>query len=220
MIGGPFQQPVAQFAGGAAVVAVVVLDVGEHRGGGVGVAGGGQFAVLVVHDDRVRRGGDIAGPQFVAHVERFEVFEAVAARPDANPVAHHGVEIHQDAAPQQVVDLLLADAVVAGEFQQRGPLVVGVVVDVHVGVLRSAFPDQVEKAAQGCAFSDAVMGPDRGERPVGAEHPEEVFQPPLPAVGSPERVSLEVEEDVTGAERRKPGQRLGPDDLVGRHTAG
>ena len=54
-------QPVPQRAGRPAVVVVVVLDVGEHRYGLPCLALCEQVAVLVVHDHRVRGGGDIAG---------------------------------------------------------------------------------------------------------------------------------------------------------------
>ena len=92
-------------------------------------------------------------------------------------------------------------------------------IDVHVGILLAALTNEVEENAQGGTFGDAVMRPDRGEHPVGAEHPEQVFQPPPAAVGRPQRVAFEVEEHISGAGRRKSGQRLRPDDLVGRHTA-
>ena len=64
-------------------------------------------------------------------VESFELLEAVAVFGDRERLAHDGEQIDQHLAAQQVVDLVLARAVLLREPPQRRLLVVGVVVDVH-----------------------------------------------------------------------------------------
>ena len=56
--------------------------------------------------------------------------------------------------------------------------------------------NDVEKRPQSLALLDSVMRPDRREVPFGTEHAEEIFQTPGSAVGCPQRVSFEVEEEI------------------------
>ena len=205
---GAHHQPVAQGTGGAAVVVVVVFDLLEHGVGLVGASGVAQFAVAGVGGDRGGGGGDIPGAQLGPHVERFERLEAERFGADPNTPAHQRVKVDEHTVAQQVVDLVLTDAVAAGEPQQRGLLIRRVVVDVHVGVTLAALFDQRQEIDQRLAFRCPVVRPQRPELARGLQHAEQILQAPLSAVGSPQRVAFEVEEQVTGIGLRQQGQRL------------
>ena len=110
---GAGHQPVAEPARRPAVVAVVVLDLLEHDLRLVGPAVVAQLAVAGVLRDRVGRRGHLAAAQLVAHVERLEVLDAVALGADANALAHQRIQVDEHAVAEQVVDVVLADAVAA-----------------------------------------------------------------------------------------------------------
>ena len=73
-----------------------------------------------------------------------------------------------------------------------------------------------QEVAKGLAFVGPVVRPQRREVVGGVEHAEEVFQPPLAAVGRPQRVALEVEEQIALVRLGQHHQRLRVGDLVGR----
>ncbi len=127
---------------------------------------------------------------------------------------------------QQVIHLVLADTVAAGQPQQGGPLVRRVVVDVHVRMGGAPPGDVLQEVQQGLTFLAAVVCPERAEDQGGAvgragaagrrlDHPEQVLQAALREIAvRPERVALEVEEDVARAGRRERGQPAGVEQLV------
>ena len=217
---GARHQPVPQPTGGAAVVAVVVLDGFQDRRGAVGVPGVAQFTEPGVFGDRRRRGGDLAVAQFVAHVERLEALDAVVlgAHPDA--LAHQGIQIDEHAVAQQFVDLLLADPVAARQPQQRALLVGRVVVDVHARIPLAPLAHQGQEVAQRLTFFGAVVGPEGMELIGDAEHAPQVLQPPLVPVGGPQRITLEVEEQVALVRVGQHHQGLGVDHAVRRQSVG
>ena len=68
---------------------------------------------------------------------------------DAHRLADDLVEIDEDLAPQQVVELLLARGVLAHQPLQRGGLVGGVVVDVQVRPRAQPLVDEVDELLEG-----------------------------------------------------------------------
>ncbi len=95
-------------------------------------------------------------------------------------------------------------------------------VDVHVGIAAATLGHQSQELGEGGAFVIATVSPQRTEdsgRP-GLQHTEEILQAPLPAIGGPQRVTLEVEEQVTRVRFGQQGQRLRVDDLELRLTGG
>ncbi|CAG6996306.1 hypothetical protein PICSAR164_02549 [Mycobacterium avium subsp. paratuberculosis] len=216
---GAQHQPVTQLLRGPAVVVVVVLDLLEHRDRLVGAAVGLQFAVARVGGDRPGGRGHLPGAQPAAHVQRLERLEAERVRAHPNAPAHQGIQVDQCPAAQQFVDLVLAHPVAAGQPQQRGLLVRRVMVDVHVGAAPAPVGHQRQKVGERLAFLGPVVRPQRPEpaRRPGFEDPEQVFQTPFAAVGGPQRVAFEVEEQITGVGLGQQRQRLRIDDLDLRH---
>ena len=96
-------------------------------------------------------------------------------------------------------------------------------VDVQVGPLAPPVGEPADEVDEGLALGRAVVGPERAEHGrtgVDLDDAEEVLQAPgARAALGPQRVSLEVEEHVTGAGRRHPAQRLEVGDL-GAHASG
>ena len=68
-------------------------------------------------------------------------------------------------------------------------------VDVHVGVAREPLVDEVDELLERGALGVVVVRVQRREVAVDVEDPPEVLEP---ALGVPERVALEVEEEVAG----------------------
>ena len=217
---GARHQPVPQPTGGAAVVAVVVLDGFQDRRGAVGVPGVAQFTEPGVFGDRRRRGGDLAVAQLVAHVERLQALDAVVFGAHPNALAHQGIQIDEHAVAKQFVDLLLADPVAARQPQQRALLVGRVVVDVHARITLAPLAHQGQEVAQRLTFLGAVVGPEGMELIGDAEHAPQVLQPPLVPVGGPQRITLEVEEQVALVRVGQHHQGLGVDHAVRRQSVG
>ena len=197
------QQPVAELERRDAVLLVVGGDVVED----LRVA---PLEPVLVEHDRVVAGAQVG---VALEVERLDLLEPVALVREAQPLRDDLVEVDEDLAAEQVVELLLARPVLAGEPLQRGDLVGGVVVDVHRGVGGAALADQVDHALDGAPLLRAVVRPERTERPGGVDDPPEVLEP---AAGLPERVALDVEEEVAVARRRQqlePARGLGREHL-------
>ena len=199
---GAGEQPVAQAQRGEAVVLVVVGDGVELGLGGIRLPGPEQVSGVGVLGDRV--GGIVdALTVLVAHVERFELLDRIAARAHPQALLDHGVEVHEHVVAEQVVDGVFAHTVPGGQREQVGALVRGVVVDVQVGVPGALRGHVSQEVDQGLPFLGVVVRPERTEGAVGLDQAEEVVQAPLRAVGAGgglavERVALEVEEDVAG----------------------
>ena len=95
-------QPVAQGQGGADVVLVVRRDALEERGVG-------RRHVVLVLDDGGRTLVDLVAP--LVGGQTFEVFEAVGLGPGLDRVAHHRVEVDEEARGDHVQQGRLTDAV-------------------------------------------------------------------------------------------------------------
>ncbi|CPU15219.1 Uncharacterised protein [Mycobacteroides abscessus] len=182
---------------------------------GPGVAVVPESAIACVLVDRVDSGGDFTGTLSGFDEQRLQCLEPVSVGAATNALAYHGIEIDQNIVAQQVVDLLLSDAVSTGETQQRALLVGRVVVDMHSRIAATALGHQLQKCEQGLAFGAAIVGPNGPEFLISGsvvfEHAEQVLQPPMHAVLGPQRVALEVEEDVTriGGRQRAQRDRIG-----------
>ena len=70
---------------------------------------------------------------------------------DAHRLADHLVEIHEDFASKQIVELVLARGVLAHQPLERGDFVCGVVIDVQVWPPREAPVDEIDEALEGDA---------------------------------------------------------------------
>ena len=197
------QQPVAELHRRDAVLLVVGGDVVED----LRVA---AHEPVLVHHDRVVARLQVGVP---LEVERLDVLEPVVLVRDAQPLRDDLVEVDEDLAAEQVVELLLARPVLAREPLQLGDLVGGVVVDVHRGVGGAALAEQVDHSLDGPPLLRAVVRPERAERAGGVDDSPEVLEP---AAGLPERVALDVEEEVAVARRRQQheaARRLGREHL-------
>ena len=114
-----------------AVLAVVGVDLVEDR------------LVALDHpafelDDRGAAVLDLGRALEVEQV--LHLLEPVAGPRDAQAAPDDLEEVDEDLAAEQVVELGLARAVAAHHASQGGDLVLGVVVDVHVRVLREPRP--------------------------------------------------------------------------------
>ena len=91
-----------------------------------------------------------------------------------------------------------------------------VVVNVHVGVLRTAFFYKSDELDEGFLFLSKVVGPEGGELAFVINESKEVVEVPL-TVFFIEGVALEVEEDVSFAGCRETAQNFGIVHLKDRH---
>src|SRR5207248_4668719 len=124
---------------------------------------------------------------------RLELLQPVAGPRRTDPVAHDADQVDEDAAAEQIVELVLARPVAAREALERGDLVLRVVVDVQVGVLAQARVHEVDELLERGALPRVVVRAERSEVALGVEDPPEVLEP---AARVPERIALEVEEEV------------------------
>ena len=147
-------QPVAQPEGRHAIVAVVGGKVVEMALLAV------MQPVLVLHDAE-------AGPRHAAlAVEAEEVLDLLErVRLDRGPdaLADDPVEVHEDAAAEQPVDLVLPRRVALHQAFDGAGLVAAVVVDVHRGVPVEAVDDVVDERLEG---GPLLPGGVRPEGPV------------------------------------------------------
>ena len=209
----PLEQPVAQEPRGDAVLAVVGGDLVEDP--------------LVAREHPLLEGDDrgAALPDLrlaLERQERLQLLQPVARPRDVQAAADDLVEVDEDAAPEQVVELGLARAVLAHQAAQRRDLVGRVVVDVQRRVGGEPLVDEVDEALERVALLVAGGGEDRLEAAVRVEDPPEVLEAALVV---PERVALEVEEEVArrgvGEEREaRLGAGLEDDVLVFAGLAG
>ena len=107
-----------------------------------------------------------------------------------------GEEVDEDVAAEQVVDLLLARAVEAHQALEHDRLVGRVVVDVHVWIGAQALVEEVDELLERALLALAVVRPEGSEGRPAVLAPEDAEEVLEPAVGRPERVALDVEEDV------------------------
>jgi hypothetical protein len=154
------------------------------------------------------------------HVELLDLLERVRLLRDPHALADDPEEVHEDAAAQQLVHLVLARGVAAHQPLDGPGLVGGVVVDVHPGwVSRRAITVstrlegpllRVRSWAQG-GDGRAVLLDDRSDQELEA------------ALEGP-RVGLEVEEEVPRRGLGEGGEALarllgvGADELVADHA--
>ena len=189
-------QPLGEAQRREAVVAVVVRDLGTklvRRRGGVT-----RLEPHLETDERPRRREQVH-PAHEA-VERLEPLDRVALDRGPHPLSDHAVEVDEDPAAQQPVDLVLAGRVAAHQALGGGGLVGAVVVDVEPGMLLPPRHDAVDEALERRFLARRVEGPVGVVRAVPGRGAEQVLQ----AAVRRERVSFEVEEDIA---RRRPGQR-------------
>ena len=216
-------QPVAQPQRGEAVVLVVVADGGQDPGGLGGVVFQ-RLAVPGVGDNGGAGVLHVPAAQVLSHVEGLELLDGVGALGDQQRMPHGVVEVHQQPVAQPLVDLVLVGHVAHRQVPQCALLVGGIVVDLHVRVGFPAVLDVGDEVGEGPAFLGAGVGPERPEdgfAGVDLDDAEQVLEPPGAAEGVlPERVALEVEEDVPGVGFGKAGDRLVAGELVGNAAGG
>ena len=80
--------------------------------------------------------------------EGLELLQPVARPRGAEAVADDAVEVDEDLAAEEVVELALAGAVAAHQPLERGDLVGRVVVDVQVGVAREPLVHEVDEGLE------------------------------------------------------------------------
>lgn len=131
-------EPIAQALVADDVVLVVALDAVElARVRPLAVA---ELEPRLERDDAGARVAqvDLAGEA----VERFELLDRVALDRRPQPLAHGPEQVHEDAAPKQAVDLVLAHAVAAHEPLECRRFVRGVVVDVERRIRREPLGEE------------------------------------------------------------------------------
>ena len=89
-------------------------------------------------------------------------------------------------------------------------------VDVHAGVTLQPLADHGQEVDERLALTGAVVRPEWVEFVSGGEDAPQVFESPFAAVECPQRVALEVEEQITLVRVGQHHQGLRVDDLVGR----
>jgi hypothetical protein len=163
---------------------------------GIHLTGEEELTARGVLADRI---GSIVDPVAVqlAHVERLELLDRVAARTHPQRLFDHGEQVDEHVGAQQVVHRVLPHTVAGGEREQMRALVGRVVVDVHVGVARATLRDVVEEVEKRLPFLGERVRPERQEPLRRLDQPKQVVDTPLlAAVFAVERVALEVEENV------------------------
>jgi hypothetical protein len=121
--------------------------------------------------------------------------EPVALGAGADALAHDAVEVDEDLAPQEFVELGLAGGVPGDELLERHGLIRVVVEDVEVWELHEPFGDPVNPRLEGDAFRGSVGRPQRvvdGTAVVLVDRSEQILKPVIAPVG----VALEIEMDV------------------------
>ena len=214
---GALGKPIAQAQSGFAVVFVVVGDALKKFPGLVGLSAVAQLAVVGISDNRSGGIGHVAVAAVLTHVERLEFLDAVRALSDPQAGADDRVQVHEHVLAEQRVHRLLADTVTCGQAQQRRFLVRGVVVDVHAWMSFSTRGDVIEEVEERLALTLAIVCPERLEHVVVRrpfDYTEQILQPPIggPVLG-PERIALEVEEDVAVVGDGESAERRGFVDL-------
>ena len=182
----PLEQPVREHARADAVLAVVRLDLRQDRRVAL------DHPALELDD----RGAAVLDRRGAVEVEQvLDLLQPVPLPRDHQPAPDDAVEVDEHLAAQEVVELGLARAVAAHHPPQRRDLVLRVVVDVHVRVLGEPRVDEVDEPLEGRLLLLAARRPQRLERVVAVAEAPEVLEA---ALGVPERVALEVEEEVAG----------------------
>src|SRR6266478_6593072 len=193
-------EPVAERARGEAVVLVVGLDLGARLR--IDFAGAAQLQGEL--DDAPGRSGVLEGHAARVGEEGFQVLDGVVLDARAERLANDGVEIDEDLAAQETIDLFLARRVAAHEALQRGGLVRGVVIDVHARITREACDHEVDEVLEGRLLGLPIDRPECSVLALVQRVAEEVFE----AAVRDERIALDVEEDVArrwfGKQREAP----------------
>ena len=174
----------------AAVLLVVGADLLEQR-----VLP--RLEPLLEVDDGLAPAGDLG--RALEAVQLLHGLDRVARDRGAERLAHDPEEVDEHLAAEEVVDLVLARAVLAHQAAERGALVGGVVVDVHAGEAAAALDDQVDEPLEAGLLRGAVAGPDAVVARLAVlevDPAEEVLEP---AGRLEPRVALEVEPDVARA---------------------
>ena len=171
--------------------------------------------VVVVGDDGAGALIDFVAA-FVAG-EDFEVLQAVRLDAYLHGVAHDLEEIDEHAVVDQRTERSLRDAVFGRNGFEGGAFGVVVVVDVHAGIRSPPVADVADELPNPVAFLRLVMGPGLVVVPLSvgtqrhiAEEEEEA------AVGPPEGVAFEVEEDVAVIGCGQELEPVTPDRVVAR----
>ena len=191
----PLEQPAVQLVERDAVLLVVVADPVEER-------------VVAGLEPRLEGGHRLAPAPDLGRAleaeELLDLLDRVARHRRAQRLLRHAEEVDEHLAAEEVVDLLLARAVLAHEPRERGALVRRVVVDVHAREAAAALDDVVDEPLEALLLGFPVARPDVlvARRAVLAEldPAEEVLEP---ARRLEPGVALEVEPDVAGARLRQ-----------------
>ena len=99
---------------------------------------------------------------------------------------------------KQLINESFSHAVARCQHEQVGSLISRVVVNVHVGILRTALPNNVEKANECALLFGVVMRPNGLEDLAIINEAKKVVEVP-DLTFLVERITFEIEEDVSGA---------------------
>ena len=140
-------------------------------------------------------------------VERLHLLDRVARHRRAQRLPRDAVEVDEHLAAEEVVDLLLARAVLAREPRERAPLVRRVVVDVEAGEAAAALGQVVDELLERLLLAGAIVRPQalvaRRSGLVQLDPAEEVLEP---ARRLEPRMPFEVEPDVAGRRLGQEGE--------------
>ncbi len=141
----PILEPIAQPDVADHVVAVVALDpleMGRRRP--LALA---EFQPFLERDDAAASVAQV--DLALEAIELLHLLDRVALDRGAQGLPDRAQQVDQDALAEELVHLVFARAVATHQPLQRGRLVRGVVVDVHVGVGREACHEKVHQFLEG-----------------------------------------------------------------------
>ena len=151
-------EPAAQRFGGQAVVAVV------HGNTLTGLVGDGVDVTQFERQFEVApRDGGVAQVQPpLEAVQRFQLLQAVTLHADAKGLAHHGVQVHEASAAQQLIEFGAARGVACHQSLERRGFVGAEVVDMRARVLLHARQCEVDEGLQGGLLLSGAAVPTAG----------------------------------------------------------
>ena len=179
-------QPAVQAPGRETVIPVVRGDRGED----LRVAGL-QPALVLDHAEPCRGDDTLA----LGHVELLDLLDRVRLDRRLERLADDPVQVDQDVAAQDPIDLVLPCAVAAHQALEGRRLVRRVVVDVHGRLAREPLDDEVDERLEHGLLLGRVVCPERMEHALAGDLLDPAEEVLDAAVHGP-WVGLDVEEDV------------------------
>ena len=131
-----------------------------------------------------------------------KVFDRIVRLADPYAVPDNGVYVHTDFVAEEHINFGFSAAIAAHQPPQRSHLVIGVMVNVHIGVGLPAGVGPIDKTTKGLPFLIAGMRPPVVEQTViERKRAKEIFQPAFH-----QRIALHVKKNIARRCRRQQCQ--------------